>query len=94
MEFAGELADFVNSDLAQVDNDRARDIRITLIEATELLGTFDAALREYAARKLRGAGVHLRKGVVQEVRAEEIVLQGGDVIRYVLFLCFCSCFCC
>ena len=81
VEFAGELANLVNRDLASVDNDRARDMRITLIEATELLGSFDAGLRDYAARKLRGAGVHLRRGVVQEVAPEEITLQGGDVIR-------------
>jgi NADH:ubiquinone reductase (non-electrogenic) len=28
VEFAGELADFVNRDLARIDNDRARDMRV------------------------------------------------------------------
>jgi hypothetical protein len=39
----------------------AHGLRLTLIEASELLGSFDARLREYAARKLIKAGVHLMK---------------------------------
>ena len=35
--------------------------RVTLVEARELLGSFDASLREYAARKLIQGGVLLRK---------------------------------
>lgn len=36
-------------------------VRVTVIEAKELLGTFDGSLREYAARKLVAQGVKLRK---------------------------------
>ena len=36
-------------------------MRVTLIEAKELLGSFDASLREYAARKLTRQGIKLRK---------------------------------
>lgn len=42
--------------------------QVTLIEADQLLGSFDARLREYAARKLVAAGVHLTRGIVKEVR--------------------------
>lgn len=35
--------------------------RVTVIEAKELLGTFDGSLREYAARKLVSQGVKLRR---------------------------------
>lgn len=35
--------------------------RVTLIEAQQVLGTFDAPLREYAANKLNNQGVHLMK---------------------------------
>ena len=35
--------------------------RVTLIEAQQLLGTFDAPLREYAANRLNKQGVHLLK---------------------------------
>lgn len=37
--------------------------RVTLIEAQELLGSFDNSLREYAARTLSKQGVVLRKVV-------------------------------
>lgn len=45
----------------RIDAERARDIRITLVEGAQLLGTFDVRLREYAARKLHKEGVHLLK---------------------------------
>jgi hypothetical protein len=35
--------------------------RVTLVEAKELLGSFDGSLREYAARKLVKQGILLRK---------------------------------
>ncbi|GAB4820804.1 hypothetical protein N2152v2_007850 [Parachlorella kessleri] len=75
VEFAGELADFINRDLQKIDPDRARDMRVTVIEANELLGSFDARLREYAARKLVRAGVHLMRGIVKEVREKELELK-------------------
>ena len=39
----------------------AASSRVTVIEAKELLGTFDESLREYAARKLVAQGVKLRR---------------------------------
>jgi len=45
------------------------------VEANELLGSFDASLREYTARRLTEEGVQLIKGVVKEVRQGEIELQ-------------------
>lgn len=51
--------------------------QITLIEANELLGSFDARLREYTARKLVKEGVQLVKGVVKEVRPQELELQAS-----------------
>lgn len=52
----------------RIDAERARDIRITLVEGAQLLGSFDGRLREYAARKLHNQGIHLVKvrfGVMQ-----------------------------
>jgi NADH:ubiquinone reductase (non-electrogenic) len=82
VEFAGELADFVRRDLQRIDPDRGRDVRITLIEANELLGSFDARLREYAVGKLVKEGVHLLKAVVKEVRKTEIELTNGQIIPF------------
>ena len=36
----------------RIDPDRARDVRVTLVEAMQLLSSFDSRLREYAARSL------------------------------------------
>ena len=44
-----------------MDSTRARDIRVTIVEGMQLLGSFDARLREYAATKLHKQGVSLVK---------------------------------
>ncbi|KAL6749899.1 pyridine nucleotide-disulfide oxidoreductase-domain-containing protein [Haematococcus lacustris] len=82
VEVAGELTDFVNEDLRRLYPDRARAMRITLVEAREVLGSFDPSLREYAARKLVQRGVQLRKGVVKTVTAQEITLTDGSVLPF------------
>lgn len=82
VEFAGDLAHFINGDLHRIDPGRAQDMRVTLIEADQLLGSFDARLREYAAKKLSKAGIHLIKAIVKEVRENEIELKDGSVVPY------------
>eukprot|EP01025_Chloroclados_australasicus_P010990 TRINITY_DN14731_c0_g1_i1.p1 TRINITY_DN14731_c0_g1~~TRINITY_DN14731_c0_g1_i1.p1 ORF type:complete len:536 (-),score=64.97 TRINITY_DN14731_c0_g1_i1:675-2282(-) len=82
VEFAGELCDLITQDLTKKAPARAQDLRVTLIEAAELLGTFDKPLREYAARRLTRLGVRLVQGVVQEVRETEIQLKDGRVFPY------------
>eukprot|EP00198_Chlamydomonas_reinhardtii_P009564 XP_001698901.1 mitochondrial type-II NADH dehydrogenase [Chlamydomonas reinhardtii] len=75
VEVAGELTDFISHEVCV-------DVRVTLVEARELLGSFDASLREYAARKLIQGGVLLRKGIVHEVTPREVVLKDGTVLPY------------
>ncbi|CAD7695202.1 unnamed protein product [Ostreobium quekettii] len=82
VEFAGELCDFVKEDLSRVYPNRAKSVRVTLIEARELLGSFDASLREYAVRRLAKQGVKLMKGVVSEVTPQTLKLKDGDVLSY------------
>ena len=48
-------------DLMRIDSERARDIRVTIVEGMQLLGSFDVRLREYAADKLHKQGVQLVK---------------------------------
>lgn len=69
-------------DLMKIDPDRARDVRVTLVEAMQVLGSFDARLREYAARTLHRQGIHLVHGMVKEVREKEVELRSGDVMPY------------
>ena len=49
-----------------MDSTRARDIRVTIVEGMQLLGSFDARLREYAATKLHKQGVSLVKVLAAE----------------------------
>ena len=48
-------------DLMRIDSERAREIRVTLVEGLQILGSFDTRLREYAAKKLHNQGVSLVK---------------------------------
>eukprot|EP01026_Neomeris_dumetosa_P076348 TRINITY_DN81866_c0_g1_i1.p1 TRINITY_DN81866_c0_g1~~TRINITY_DN81866_c0_g1_i1.p1 ORF type:complete len:416 (-),score=64.00 TRINITY_DN81866_c0_g1_i1:217-1464(-) len=82
VEFAGELSDLINQDLKRVVPARAQDLRVTLVEAAELLGSFEKPLREYAARRLTKLGVRLVQGVVKEVRETEIELRDGRVFPF------------
>ncbi|GLI68456.1 hypothetical protein VaNZ11_012878 [Volvox africanus] len=82
VEVAGELTDFISNELRALYPERARGMRVTLVEARELLGSFDASLREYAARKLIRRGVVLKKGVVHEVTERDVVLKDGTVLPY------------
>eukprot|EP00775_Hariotina_reticulata_P010169 gene10167-10329_t len=82
VEVAGELSNLINRDLHHIYPDRAKAMRVTVIEAKELLGTFDGSLREYAARKLIARGVKLRKGVVKCVEANSLTLTDGTTIPF------------
>jgi len=82
VEVAGELTDLINQDLKRLYPDRARAMRVTVVEAREVLGSFDASLREYAARKLIRSGVNLRKGMVKQVTEHEVTLTDGTVLPY------------
>ncbi|KAG1655670.1 hypothetical protein FOA52_011798 [Chlamydomonas sp. UWO 241] len=86
VEFAGELSDFIREDLRKRYPDIARAMRVTLVEAKEVLGSFDASLREYAARKLVRMGVELRKGVVKNMDATTLNLTDGTSIPYGLVI--------
>ena len=49
--------------------------RVVVIEASQLLGSFDRRLRQYAANKLIKSGVTLRRGMVKEAFKDHVVLQ-------------------
>eukprot|EP00208_Stichococcus_sp_RCC1054_P000285 CAMPEP_0206135826 /NCGR_PEP_ID=MMETSP1473-20131121/1091_1 /ASSEMBLY_ACC=CAM_ASM_001109 /TAXON_ID=1461547 /ORGANISM="Stichococcus sp, Strain RCC1054" /LENGTH=532 /DNA_ID=CAMNT_0053527941 /DNA_START=118 /DNA_END=1716 /DNA_ORIENTATION=- len=82
VEFAGEAADLINRELFKIDPERSRDSRVVLVEAAQMLGSFDVRLRQYAAGKLIKAGVQLKKGMVKEMFAQHVVLQSGEEIPF------------
>ena len=56
---------------------------MTLIEAQQVLGTFDAPLREYAAKKLNKQGVHLMKvSSWHMTQAVQLLLMSAGMIAW------------
>lgn len=80
VEFAGELASFVRETLGNAHPGAAKDMRVTLVEANELLGSFDASLRTYAASRLEQSGVEIVKGAVSRVDDGLVELKDGTSI--------------
>lgn len=61
VEVAGEIVDFVDNDIKRLYPELARDMKVTLVEANEILASFDVSLREYTAQHLQRSGVKLVK---------------------------------
>ncbi|KAL3690754.1 hypothetical protein R1sor_004405 [Riccia sorocarpa] len=86
VEFSGELSDFIRRDVLQKFSHMKGKVHVTLIEAREILSSFDVRLRQYATSHLEKAGVKLMKGVVKDVDAEKIILSDGTEIPYGLLV--------
>lgn len=81
VEFAADLADFLRSDISKIDPSLLKHYKVTLVEAGEILGTFDLTLRNYGVIKLRKMGVELRKAVVAGVTERSVTLSDGEVLQ-------------
>ncbi|MCO5597054.1 hypothetical protein L7F22_051128 [Adiantum nelumboides] len=86
VEFSGELSDFIKRDVHQRYAHVQNYIHVTLIEAKEILSSFDVGLRVYAIRHLTKAGVKLVKGVVKDVKPGYITLSDGSKVPYGLLV--------
>ncbi|QHO58837.1 Internal alternative NAD(P)H-ubiquinone oxidoreductase A1 [Arachis hypogaea] len=86
VEFSGELSDFIMGDVHKRYTHVKDYIRVTLIEANEILSSFDVSLRKYAIRHLTKSGVHLMKGVVKEVHPKRVVLSDETEVPYGLLV--------
>ncbi|KAL2456827.1 Internal alternative NAD(P)H-ubiquinone oxidoreductase A1 [Abeliophyllum distichum] len=86
VEFSGELSDFIMRDVHQRYAHVKNYIRVTLIEANEILSSFDVGLRQYATKHLTKVGVRLVRGVVKEVHPNKIVLSDGSDVPYGLLV--------
>ncbi|KAL8107895.1 internal alternative NAD(P)H-ubiquinone oxidoreductase A1, mitochondrial-like isoform X1 [Apium graveolens] len=86
VEFSGELSDFIMRDVRQRYTHVKNYIKVTLIEANEILSSFDVGLRQYATKHLTKHGVRLVQGVVKEVHAKKIVLSDGSDVPYGLLV--------
>ncbi|XP_071736186.1 internal alternative NAD(P)H-ubiquinone oxidoreductase A1, mitochondrial-like [Rutidosis leptorrhynchoides] len=86
VEFSGELSDFIVRDVKQRYTHVKNYIRVTLIEANEILSSFDVGLRQYAMKHLTKYGVRLVRGVVKEVHPKKLILSDGSVVPYGLLV--------
>nr|XP_011460270.1 PREDICTED: internal alternative NAD(P)H-ubiquinone oxidoreductase A1, mitochondrial-like [Fragaria vesca subsp. vesca] len=86
VEFSGELSDFIMKDVRERYTHVKDYIKVTLIEANEILSSFDVGLRQYATNHLTKCGVNLMRGVVKEVHAKKIVLNDGTDVPYGLLV--------
>lgn len=84
VEFAAELHDFITEDLIDSYRDVIPNAAITLFEAGHsLLNTFDAALREYAAKIFLRQKISVRlQSQVAAVEEKEIRLHDGSRVPY------------
>ncbi|CAN4079021.1 unnamed protein product [Withania somnifera] len=86
VEFSGELSDFIMRDVRERYAHVKNYIHVTLIEANEILYSFDVGLQEYATKHLTKVGVRLVRGVVKEVHPDKIVLSDGSSVPYGLLV--------
>lgn len=86
VEFSGELSDFIVKDVHEKYSHVKNYIRVTLIEANEILSSFDVRLRQYAIKQLTKSGVHLVRGIVKGVEPEKINLNDGTEVPYGLLV--------
>ena len=81
VEFAADLADFLTQDIPKIAPALQAKFHVTLVEANEVLGTFDVTLRNYCAKRLNKIGIEVKKAVVAEVLEDSVVLTSGEVLR-------------
>ncbi|KAK1264493.1 hypothetical protein QJS04_geneDACA010593 [Acorus gramineus] len=86
VEFSGELSDFIIRDVQQRYSHVKDFIHVTLIEANEILSSFDVRLRQYATNHLTKSGVRLVRGIVKDVQPEKIILNDGTEVPYGLLV--------
>ncbi|KAK4770763.1 hypothetical protein SAY87_031295 [Trapa incisa] len=86
VEFSGELSDFILKDVRERFAHVKDYIRVTLIEANEILSSFDVGLRQYAINHFNKCGVRLMRGVVKEVGPKKILLNDGTEVPYGLLV--------
>ncbi len=88
VEFAAEMYDFLHENLRKWFPHLAADVQITLLEATsQLLSTFDRALRDYTAKLFQRQRIDVRtKAIVEQVDATEIILEDSSRVPYGLLV--------
>ncbi|KAG5465861.1 hypothetical protein CUR178_00576 [Leishmania enriettii] len=80
IEFAANLADFFREDVKKINTSLLPYCKVTVLEAGEVLGSFDTALRRYGQLRLDQLGVKVRKTAVVGVTDQEVFTKSGEVL--------------
>jgi len=83
VEVAGAIIDLMKESTRYFDSIEPEDLKITLVDgAARILGPLNEKLALKADRRMRERGLEIRTGVsVEGVRADGIVLGGGEVVK-------------
>ena len=81
IEFGAELYDFITEDVSRLFSQEKRSVKVTLIEANEILPSFDRKLRMFAEKKFKQrTNYELLKSRVVEVAKTHVILDDGTKI--------------
>ena len=80
VELAGQVYDFLERDVVKLFPDLTVKPTVTLVEAQEVLSSFDKTLREWAAKRLRDHSVEIVKATVAGVSSDAVRLQDGRTL--------------
>ena len=81
MEFGAEMYDFVREDVAKMFAQEKDKVEVTLVEAQQILPSFDQNLRSFAERRMaQRSQFHLVQSSVVEVQKDCVKLKDGSTI--------------
>lgn len=81
VEFGAEFYDFLRQDLNRLFPEERNMVRVTLVEAKEILSSFDHKLRDYTKRIIKKrSNMSIHKASVTEMTSEQVKLSDGSVL--------------
>lgn len=81
VEFGAELYDFLKEDVSRFYSNLRNKVKVTLIEANKILGSFDDQLREYAEIKIaKRTQFQILQSVVTKVEKDKVILENGTTL--------------
>ncbi|CCW69959.1 unnamed protein product [Phytomonas sp. Hart1] len=81
IEFATNLAEFFRKDIVRLNRHLQKYCKVTVLEANEVLGTFDQTLRNYGHRRLAELGINIVNTAVVEVTERGVVTTSGETLE-------------
>ncbi|KAI9255676.1 FAD/NAD(P)-binding domain-containing protein [Phascolomyces articulosus] len=89
IEFSAELYDFISKDAIRTyPRDLVSRVRMTLYDvAPQILGSFDSQLSDYAHKKFKRKGIHIKtKRFVDQVQPDHLVIRDEGRVPYGLLV--------